>query len=78
MALSSTSTSRSERRRRILPRRSLIGDLFMRVSVLLALIILAVGVTAFVTARKQVDTLYDGQLIAGANVLVALMSDERR
>ena len=78
MVLSSTSTSRSERRRRILPRRSLIGDLFMRVSALLALIILAVGVTAFVTARKQVDTLYDGQLIAGANVLVALMSDERR
>ena len=52
--------------------------LFGRMSLLLLLFILSVGGVAFFAAQQQVDQIYDGQLIIGANVLRALMSEELR
>lgn len=50
--------------------------LFGRMGLLLLILVASVGVIAFVAADKQVNRLYDGQLMVGANVLRALMSDE--
>jgi len=59
-------------------RSSLLAALFGRMGALVLLIILAVGSAAFITAQRRVDEVYDGQLIIGANVLRALMSEELR
>ncbi len=50
--------------------------LFWRVLALIVSITLSVGAMAYWTAREQVDSVYDIQLITGANVLRALMGDE--
>jgi signal transduction histidine kinase len=55
---------------------SLAGQLFRRILVLLGAIIIVIGAMMFWTAQDQINKLYDGQLITGANVLRALMSDE--
>ncbi len=57
---------------------SLTGQLFRRILILLAAIIVVIGSMTFWTAQSQVNKLYDGQLITGANVLRALMLDEIR
>lgn len=57
---------------------SLTGQLFRRILILLAAIIVVIGSMIFWTAQNQVNKLYDGQLITGANVLRALMMDEIR
>lgn len=57
-------------------RGSLIGALFGRIGLLFLAIVLGVGLLALHTARQRIDQAYDGQLIIGANVLRALMSDE--
>lgn len=57
---------------------SLLAALFSRMGALVLLIILAVGSAAFITAQRQINEVYDGQLIIGANVLRALMSEELR
>ena len=58
------------------PRTSVTGQLFRRITALLVAIMLTVFGLMFVTARDEIDKVYDGQLITGANVLRALMSDE--
>jgi len=58
------------------PRASVTGQLFRRVTALLIAIMLTVFGLMFWTARDEIDKVYDGQLITGANVLRALMSDE--
>lgn len=55
---------------------SVAGQLFRRILVLLGAIIIVIGAMMFWTAQDQINKLYDGQLITGANVLRALMSDE--
>lgn len=55
---------------------SLLAALSSRVGVLFLIIVLAVGLLAFFTAQRRINEIYDGQLIIGANVLRALMSDE--
>lgn len=55
---------------------SLLAALFGRVGVLMLVIIAVVGLLAFFTAQKRINEIYDGQLIIGANVLRALMSEE--
>lgn len=66
-------------RRRALGRStSLLAALFGRVGALVMVIVLAVGLIAFFTAQRRINEIYDGQLIIGANVLRALMSDELR
>ena len=55
---------------------SLLAALFGRVGVLFLIIVLVVGGLAFFTAQRRINEIYDGQLIIGANVLRALMSDE--
>ena len=55
---------------------SLLGALFGRMGVLFLIIVLVVGLLAFFTAQRRINEVYDGQLIIGANVLRALMSDE--
>jgi signal transduction histidine kinase len=55
---------------------SLLAALFGRVGVLLLIIVLVVGLLAFFTAQRRINEIYDGQLIIGANVLRALMTDE--
>lgn len=55
---------------------SLLAALFGRVGVLLLVIISVVGLLAFFTAQRRINEIYDGQLIIGANVLRALMSEE--
>jgi signal transduction histidine kinase len=57
---------------------SLLAALFGRTVVVLLAVIGSVGVIAFFTAQDRVDEVYDSQLIIGANVLQALMSDELR
>ena len=57
---------------------SLQAALFGRTALVLVAVIVSVGVVAFFTANKRVEKVYDGQLIIGANVLRALMSDELR
>jgi hypothetical protein len=59
-------------------RLSLLAALFGRTGLVLVAVILSVGVIAFFAAQQRVDKVYDGQLIIGANVLRALMSDELR
>jgi len=59
-------------------RRSLLSALYGRVALLLVAVILGVGVIAFFTAQDRVNDVYDGQLVIGANVLRALMTDEIR
>jgi len=59
-------------------RLSLLTALFGRTGLVLVMVILSVGVIAFLAAQQRVDKVYDGQLIIGANVLRALMSDELR
>jgi hypothetical protein len=55
---------------------SLLATLFGRVGILFLLIVVSAGLATFVAAQRRVDEAYDGQLIIGANVLLALMSDE--
>jgi len=55
---------------------SLTGRLFGRMTILLLAIVLTVCAMMFWTTRAEVDKVYDGQLITGANVLRALMTDE--
>jgi signal transduction histidine kinase len=55
---------------------SLLAALFGRVGVLFLIITLVVGALAFFTAQRRINEIYDGQLIIGANVLRALMTDE--
>ena len=57
---------------------SLLAALFGRIGVLFLAIVLAVGLIAFFTAQRRINEIYDGQLIIGANVLRALMSEELR
>jgi signal transduction histidine kinase len=57
-------------------RSSLLAALFGRTGLVLLAVIASVGLIAFFTAQDRVDQVYDGQLIIGANVLRALMSDE--
>lgn len=59
-------------------RSSLLVALFGRTGLVLLAVIASVGAIAFFTAQDRVDKVYDGQLIIGANVLRALMSDELR
>jgi signal transduction histidine kinase len=59
-------------------RGSLLAALFGRTGLVLVAVILSVGIVAFFTAQRRVDKVYDGQLIIGANVLRALMTDELR
>lgn len=59
-------------------RSSLLAALFSRMGALVLLIIVAVGSAAFITAQRRINEIYDGQLIIGANVLRALMSEELR
>ncbi|THD80480.1 MAG: hypothetical protein E7812_07040 [Phenylobacterium sp.] len=56
--------------------RSLLAALFGRVGVLFLIIVLVVGLLAFFTAQRRINEIYDAQLIVGANVLRALISDE--
>jgi len=58
------------------PRASVTGQLFRRVTALLVAILLTVFGLMYWTAREEIDKVYDGQLITGANVLRALMSEE--
>lgn len=58
------------------PRVSLAAQLFRRMTILLAAIMLVICAMMFWTAQDEVNKVYDGQLITGANVLRALMSDE--
>lgn len=58
------------------PRSSLAGQLFRRVILLLASIVVVICAMMFWTAQDEINKVYDGQLITGANVLRALMSDE--
>lgn len=61
------------------PRRtSLLAALFTRMGVLFLLMIVVVGLLAFFSAQRRIDEAYDDQLIIGANVLRALMSEELR
>lgn len=55
---------------------SLLAALFGRVGLLLLVIVAVVGLLAFFTAQRRINEIYDGQLIIGANVLRALMSEE--
>lgn len=55
---------------------SLLTNLFGRMGALFVVIVLIVGLAAFFTAQRRINQIYDGQLIIGANVLRALMSDE--
>jgi len=55
---------------------SLLAALFGRVGVVFLIIVLVVGGLAFFTAQRRINEIYDGQLIIGANVLRALMTDE--
>jgi signal transduction histidine kinase len=57
---------------------SLLAALFGRSALLLLAVIASVGTIAYFTAEKRVNEVYDGQLIIGANVLRALMSEELR
>ena len=57
---------------------SLLSALFGRIGLLVVAIIAAIGLMAFVSAQKQINKVYDGQLIIGANVLRALMTEELR
>jgi signal transduction histidine kinase len=57
---------------------SLLAALFGRTGLVLLAVIASVGVITFFTAQDRVDEVYDSQLIIGANVLRALMSDELR
>ena len=57
---------------------SLTGRLFGRMTILLLAIVATVCALMFWTTRAEVDKVYDGQLITGANVLRALMADEIR
>jgi signal transduction histidine kinase len=58
--------------------RSLLTALFARMSLLVVLIVVIVGLLAFSVAQGRIDRAYDGQLIIGANVLRSLMSEELR
>lgn len=62
------------------PRRptSLVTALFGRVVVVFAIMVVVAGAAAYVTIQRQINAIYDGQLIIGANVLRALMADELR
>jgi signal transduction histidine kinase len=55
---------------------SLLAALFGRVGVLFLVIVLVVGLIAFFTAQKRINEIYDAQMIVGANVLRALISEE--
>jgi signal transduction histidine kinase len=55
---------------------SLLNNLFGRMGALFIAIVLIVGLATFFTAQRRINEIYDGQLIIGANVLRALMSDE--
>lgn len=57
---------------------SLLAALFGRIGVLFLIIVLVVGGLAFFTAQRRINEIYDGQLIIGANVLRALMSDQMK
>lgn len=57
---------------------SLLAALFGRVGVLFLIITVVVGGLAFFTAQRRINEIYDGQLIIGASVLRALMSDEMK
>jgi signal transduction histidine kinase len=59
-------------------RAPLVTALFGRMGLLLAVVTVSVGAIAFFTAQHRVDEVYDGQLIIGANVLRALVSEELR
>jgi len=64
-------------RRRARPA-SLLAALFGRMGALMLLVVLMVAFLAFFTAQRRINEIYDGQLIIGANVLRALMSEELR
>lgn len=55
---------------------SLLAALVGRTGLVLLAVIFCVGIVAFFAAQWRVDKVYDDQLIIGANVLRALMSDE--
>lgn len=55
---------------------SLLAALFGRIGALVCVIILAIGLIAYVSAQRRIGEVYDGQLIIGANVLRALMAEE--
>lgn len=55
---------------------SLVDQLFRRMILLLAAIVVVICAMMFWTTQDQINTVHDGQLITGANVLRALMSDE--
>jgi signal transduction histidine kinase len=55
---------------------SLLANLFGRMGALFIVVIVLVGLFAFFSARRQVNEVYDDQLVVGANVLRALMSEE--
>lgn len=59
-------------------RTSLAAMLFGRMALLFAGVVVVVGLMAFLTAKLEIDKVYDGQLITSANVLHALMGDELR
>ena len=59
-------------------RMSLAAMLFGRMALLFAGVVVVVGAMAFLTARLEINKVYDGQLITSANVLHALMGDELR
>ncbi len=63
------------RRPRARPR-SLLTELFGRVGVLFLIMVLVVGLLAFFTAQRRINEVYDAELIVGANVLRALVTDE--
>lgn len=50
--------------------------LFARMGLLLLAVVATVAIIAFFAAEQRVNEVYDGQLIIGANVLRALMSEE--
>jgi len=65
-------------RARTAPPVSLIAALFGRVGALFCVALVLVAGMAFLIAQRQINAIYDGQLIVGANVLQALMADEIR
>jgi signal transduction histidine kinase len=57
---------------------SLLSRLFGRMGLLSLVIVMSVGLAAFFIAQHRINKVYDDQLIIGANVLRALMSDEMK
>ena len=55
---------------------TLSSKLFIRIAPIIVLTILLIGGLAFCSANKEINTVYDAQLISNANVLWTLISDE--